>query len=127
MSTLRTHKIRARGDLHREMSVPASYYAARGDEPLPVTVRLHTKFDRLGELRGIPAAERSEVQPKAIFLRAELAQPLVRNAVIIVEATDSFSEEREGYRLAVIEPPDGITVTANLTVMSQAQIDAELA
>jgi hypothetical protein len=123
MNHMRDIKTRARGDLHQRMSVPANYYAVRGAEALPVTVRIHTKFDRLGELKGIPAAERSDVQPKAIFLRSEVAP--VRNAFFVVDATESFSGQREGYRLGVIEEPDGITQTANLTVMTQAHIDAE--
>jgi len=124
MSSLRDIKTRARRDLHQTMSIPANYYASRGAAAVPVTVRLHTKFDRLGELRGIPAAERSEVIPKAIFLRSEITP--VRNAFLVVDAEQSFSGEREGYRLAVIEEPDGITQTANLTPMTAAQINAEL-
>lgn len=114
MNHLRDIKRKARRDLHREMSVPALYIAAPGDAGVPISVRVHTKFDAL----GIKDAEnglavRRESKPKLIFMRDELAEKGItpkRLAVVSVEPG-------EAYKLDNADAPDDITVTYFVTVL----------
>lgn len=96
-----------RRDLHNALQVPALYIATVLSEPLPVTVRIHGRFQRLGEIRNsdyFNAAEREDVSPRIIFMREQVAMP-ARNAVISVEAGEAYSIDRT-------EPADDISITA---------------
>lgn len=120
MTLLRDIKRQARRDLHEHMLVPALYLvpaAAPGtyEEPVNVTVRLHIKFDALGDMKGtnFHYAERQEVTPKIIFMRDQIDKP-ARHAVISVELG-------EAYRVDNILPPDDITVAAEVLRLSAAE------
>lgn len=96
------------------MKVPALYFrdAENGqilDEPLLVHVRVHTKWDRAGDMAGtnLSYAETQEINPHIIFMVDELAAP-VRNAVVSIALG-------EAYRIDNVKPPDDITVTAETT------------
>lgn len=120
MNSLRDIKRKARRDLHREMSVPALYIAVPGDAGVPITVRVHTKFDALG-MQGAESglAVRRESKPKLLFMRDELADAgivLKRNAVVSVEPG-------EAYRLDNADAPDDITVTFFVTVLTSNDAD----
>lgn len=114
MNHLRDIKRKARRDLHREMSVASLYIAAPGDAGVPISVRVHTKFDAL----GIKDAEnglavRRESKPKLIFMRDEMAEKgivLKRGAVVSVEPG-------EAYKLDNADAPDDITITFFVTVL----------
>ena len=119
MSRFRDIKNQARRDLHREAQVPAFYVAGQSGTPVLLHVRVHTKFEALGDLEGLTGmpAQRPEAKPKIIFMRDELASAeitLANNAVISVEAG-------EAYRIAFIMPPDGISVTAEVVALTPAQ------
>lgn len=120
MSALRDIKARARGDLHRTMSVPALYFSTPEAAHLDVTVRLHTKDGALGKLQGMDPATRVEVSPKIIFLLSEVSP--ITNSVVKILAAESFSGADEHYRIKTTQPPDGITVEAEVTLMSAAQV-----
>lgn len=109
-------KNRARRDLHSRMLVPAFYYGPLdGMVARAINVRVHTKFDALGDVKGTSFgyAERIESVPKLIFMREEI-EPVL-HAVIVISA-------EEGYRVNVIEPPDGITRTAKVTVLTAGDL-----
>lgn len=98
------------------MLVPAFYYGPLdGMVARAINVRVHTKFDALGDVKGTSFgyAERIETVPKLVFLREEI-EPVL-HAVIVISA-------EEGYRVNVIEPPDGITRSAKVTVLTAGDL-----
>jgi hypothetical protein len=99
-------KREARRDLHRELEVPALYIATSGDTPVPVTIRIHSKWDALGDQKGTSfnSAERAERLPSIIFMRDQVPAPR-RNAIVSVE-------RGEAYQLGYTQPPDDLTITA---------------
>ncbi len=114
MATFRDHKRRARRNVHKHMRVAAFYLADRNAVPVPCFVRVHTKFQALGDQAGtnLNYAEREDVTPRIIFWREELPQPS-RNAIISVEVG-------EAYQIDNIEPADDLTITAMVTRMDLA-------
>lgn len=99
------------------MRLPALYVAGNGASPLPVHVRLHTKFDALGDQTGtnLASAEREEIIPRILFMRSELPFP-ARGAIISVEPG-------EAYRIDHVEPADDITITANVIRLSKREAE----
>ena len=98
----------AREALHREMSRAALYYppeAATPTDAVLVRVRLHYKFDPLGDQQGtnFNFAEKHEVIPRVVFDRREVEPE--RGAVV------SFGGG-EAYELDTTLPPDDFTITA---------------
>ena len=119
---LREIKDAARRSLHQAMQVPA-YYIEDIDlpsDPVPCTVRVHTKQAPLGEVKGtsFDYAERHENLPRIIFLIDEVPAPRNLSAVTI---TDPATGVQEAYRVDNREPPDGITVSAMVTQMTAAE------
>lgn len=107
-------KRQARRVLHDTLKVPALYF--RDDEngnildaPIPVLVRVHTKWEKAGDMAGtnLSYAEVQEINPRIIFMVDEVPAP-VRNAVVSIAPG-------EAYRLDNVLPPDDITVTAEAT------------
>lgn len=115
MSRFRDNKRRARGDLHREMSVPALYISASGADPVPCTVRvwLKTENQMVGELSGFPSAERAEPEDRLRFDITEIAAPR-RLAVVSVETG-------EAYRIDHLYPVDLGYQTARVVRLSAAE------
>lgn len=114
---LREIKTKARRALHTAMQVPASYYETPAATPRLVHVRVHTKDDVLqGDLKGtnLNYAEREEVAPKLVFDRSEVANP-PRNGYVVITAS-------EGYRIGQTEPPDGITIKAEVARMTAQEL-----
>lgn len=120
MQAFRDIKRRARRDLHQRMRVPALYIATPGATPKAVHVRVHTKFEDSGDFseRDIGNALRHDKAPRLIFMIDELvaqgAYPLARNAIVSVEPG-------EAYRIGATEPPDDITITADVSPVPAAQ------
>lgn len=106
MASFRDIKRRARRDVQNHMRVPALYLASFDAVPVPCFVRVHTKFQALGDMKGtnFNYAERGDITPRIILWREEIPQP-VRNAIVSVEAG-------EAYYLDNIEPADDLTITA---------------
>ena len=115
MGSFRDIKRNARRDLHREMRVPAFYLSAPDAEPVRVNVRVHTKFEALGDQKGtnFNSAEMIERQPMILFMRDEIAQPK-RGAIVSVEPG-------EAYRLGVSSPPDDISVSVAVTALTPSE------
>lgn len=113
---LREIKAKARRDLHEAMKVPASYYASALASPVLIHVRVHTKWTEEGDLKGtnLNYAERETTTPRIVFDRSEVANP-PRNGMVIIA-------EDEGYRIGQTEPPDGITITAEVSPLSAADL-----
>lgn len=88
------------------MEVPAIYVDPRTRLYASVTVRVHSQFKALGDVKGTSFgfAERIDIVPELVFLREQGVHP-ERGGVI------SISDE-EAYRVDTVEPPDGITVKA---------------
>lgn len=114
--SFRDIKRAARRHLHQTMRVPALYIGSVGATPVPIYVRVHTKFADSGQAsdRDIGNAIRHEVAPKLLFMISELEsagidwRKLPRTAVISVE-------RGEAYRIDTTLPPDDITITAIVT------------
>lgn len=111
--TLRDIKMRAREALHNAMRVRA-LYVVEGQDPVICHVRVHTKADALGDMRGtsLGYAEHQEVVPRLIFWRDELDPD---NSAIVVVSAD------EAYRIDNVIPRDGPTVTVEVVSLSAAQ------
>jgi hypothetical protein len=116
--SLREIKEQARRDLHNGMKVSALYlseWPVEGEPvAIPCEVRVHTKFKALGDLAGtsLGYAETQEPVPRLLFMKDQVDP--VNQAVV------SISLE-EAYRIVLVNPADGITVTAEVTPMSATQ------
>lgn len=98
--SIRDIKRDARRRLHTAMAVPALYIPVTGATPVPVTVRVHTKFTAIGQLSGDPEwAERAEAEPHLIFLASEVPTPRAKTGVVSVEPG-------EAYRIETTDPVD---------------------
>jgi len=111
MGPFRQHIREARRALHDYMSVPAlcfNWPLPDGEEPKRVSVRIHDKITIVGDLKGtnFHYAERYDYVPRAIFMRDEIIPQ--RKMILTVEPGIA-------YRIDSVEPPDEITITANLT------------
>lgn len=113
--SLRAIKAKARTDLHQAMQVPAYYLPARGSDPLPISVRVHTSFKALGDLKGtsFSYAETAADVPQLIFWREQI-EP-ANKALVVISAT-------EGYMVDNSDPPDGLTITARVRSLLAAEM-----
>lgn len=115
MPGIRDIKRAARQRLHDHLAVSALYIPVTGATPVPVTVRVHTKFNMASG--GTPEwAERAEAEPKLIFRASELpANGLRTKAVVSVEAG-------EAYHIEAADPVDDAGyVRARVTRLAAAQ------
>lgn len=99
-------KRRARQTIHDELKEWAWYVPASGDAPVPVSVRLHLRFDALGQLISSAFAERADMSPRIIMLVAQV-QPSRRGYVV--------TQDMGAYAVDYIHPPDDITITAEVS------------
>ena len=113
MRAFRETKRQARRQLHEHLSEPALYLTDTSAEPQSCTVRLHLKFDELGELLRGGFAERQEIAPRIVFL-SEQVQP-ARNGIVI-------TQDMGAWRVDNDLPPDDITITAEVVRLTKSQI-----
>lgn len=113
--TFRQQKRQARAILHDVMSEVVIYIAMQGAELQTPTVRLQLKFKETGDLRRAGFAEQIEQTPKVIFLGSILVPS---KASIIV--TDS----QGAYYLDRVNPPDDITVAADVSPLPVSKYEA---
>lgn len=115
MSRFREIKRRARGDLHREMSVPALYFALPTSDPVACSVRIWFKGDpqMQGNLPGFTGAERAEPEDRIRFDLAEIPK-LTQHGVVSVDSG-------EAYRIALIYPADQGYASARVIRLSAAE------
>lgn len=119
--SIRDLRDRARKQLHDTLSVPALYYPLDRDAETigtSCTVRVHRKQASFGDMTGFDydPAERVEIVPEIVCLAAEV-NPL-RGGVFSLAAD-------EVYQVETVFPRDGITITAQVSRRSAAQIAAD--
>lgn len=116
--SFRDIKFAARRVVHDTMAQPAMFYSDPGtSEPVAITARPHSKRGQIGDLAGtnLNYAEDFDRKERVIFWRDQLAPiPGVIDTVpprgaLVIFATD------EGYFVDSVEPPDGQTITAEVT------------
>lgn len=112
MNPYRDLKRRARRQLHAHMSEPVWFLETADSDPVLTTVRLHFKFDRLGELLRGGFADRQEELPKLIFMGVK-----PRRGSLVV------TEDMGVYRVDNASPPDDITVTAEVVKLTPSQLE----
>lgn len=110
----------ARRALHDHMARPATYYLASGVLSGLCHVRIVENPVKTGDLAGtnLSYAEVQEVRIRVIFDRDELTSlgvNLARNDRVILAAD-------RGYVLDNILAPDGLTVSAEATRMTAAEL-----
>lgn len=110
MASLLERKLKARGQLHARLRVPATYYPSgecRTSREL-VHVREHYRFQTVGGLTANVSsyAEREEYRDPVLVFDAREVSPVV-NAVAVL-STGAV------YRVIATQPPDGFTVTADV-------------
>lgn len=118
MSDLREIKREARRALHDLMAIPMQYYSAPGEQPVEVRARLHYKFTLIGDDRSMGWAEIHSINPRLIFLPAELPEgvTLERGAILYVQPG-------EAYRIDNTDPTDDISVTVSVARLSKDQYE----
>lgn len=109
----RDQKREARRVVHETMQIQAMYHGDAG-VVTPVNVRLHTKFDAIGDDRSMGWAEMQVARPRIIFMIEDGVRPK-RNGIVFVQAGEAYSIDN-------VLPPDDITLTAEVTRMSTAQL-----
>ncbi len=116
MSSFRDIKRKARRDLHERMRVAALYIESPDAEPRPVTVRIHTKFDTLGDQKGtnFNSAEREDVIPRILFWREEVPSPK-RLAIVSVASGEAYSVD-------AVLPPDDLTISAHVVQLHASEM-----
>lgn len=116
MSVFREHKRRARQQIHNRLAEPALYLSAPDAVPVPVTVRLHLRFDTLGELLTVSAgfADRQELTPRIIFWNDQGVAP--RNNGIVI------TRDLGAFRIGSDCAPDDVTTAAQVAQVSDTQL-----
>lgn len=113
MSNIRIIKDKARTRLHARMKVK-TFCFANGPEGSyeKVFLRVNSKDENIGDLQGIGPgyAERRETIPKLIF-RVDEHIPKRKNIYSV--------GPEEAYEVDMIDPRDGITITAIATRLSK--------
>jgi hypothetical protein len=112
MADIQVIREKARRALHQAMKRPASYYQDPdvNSAPILVHVRPHSESGRTGDLKGtrLHYAENLDRFYRVLFFREEVEVPK-RGALLVLSET-------EGYVIDTVELPDGLTVTANVSV-----------
>jgi len=115
---IRDLKNKSRTALHTAMSVPAIYVDADAVPPVEATcsARVHDRTRAFGDMAGFDYApvERMTAVPEIVSLAAEVSP--VRGGIFSIAAD-------EAYEVETVMPPDGITVTSQVTRMKQSEID----
>lgn len=116
--SFRDIKFAARQVVHDTMAQPASFYAIPStSEPAFITARPHSKRGQIGDLAGtnLNYAEDFDRKERIVFWRDQLLLiPDVPGSVPPRGALVIFSAD-EGYFVDSVEPPDGQTITAEVT------------
>ena len=108
--------------LHQAFKVQALYIPTPTADPIPIYVRVHTKWQSVGPSGGEQdAPERQEITPRVLFMLDELSAQnaiLVRGGVISVERGEAYSLDHP-------EAPDLISVKWIVTqVQNRDRLDA---
>lgn len=109
---------RARRALHSTMSVPAVYHSPDRLTTVECTVRVHDRQKAFGDMTGFDydPAERLASVPEIVTLADEVS--MSRGGVFSLAAD-------EQYQVETVMPPDGQTVTAQVSRRSASKVAAE--
>ncbi len=109
---------RARSTLHSTLSVPATYHSPDRQTVVECTVRVHDRQKAFGDMTGFDydPAERVESVPEIVTLAEEVT--MSRGGVFSLGAD-------EQYQVETVMPPDGLTVTAQVSRRSASKVAAE--
>lgn len=113
MASFRDIKRRARRQLHSHMADRVLYVPTLQGVPHPATARLHLSFDALGEMRRAGFAEQQEYNPEIVFMASETVPR--RDGCVI-------TEDMGVWRISSTMPPDDITITAEVSRLSESQV-----
>lgn len=115
MRTFRDIKRQARETIHTRLSEPALYFADENAAPVAITVRLHLKFDALGELLTVSAgfADRQELTPRIVFWNSQIEPE--RNGIVVTRDLGAYNIETD-------VAPDDVTTTAEVSKLSKSEI-----
>ena len=116
--SIRDLRNRSRKSLHTALAVDAIYVDLDTNEATPCSVRVHTRTAAFGDMAGFDyaPAERMTPVPEIVVLASEV-QPKQRSGAFSIAAD-------EAYEVEIVMPRDGITITTQVTRMSQSEIDA---
>jgi len=98
--SFRQAKRQARAQLHEHLAFPVWYFPTVPGTAEYRTIRLHKKYDPLGELLRGGFADRQEIIPKAVFSLSE--GDVERHGVIITDNEGAYSIDN-------LLPPDDTT------------------
>lgn len=98
--------------VHRTMQIPVTYVL--DGSQTPAKVRLHTKFDAIGDDRSMGWAEIQATRPRVVFLLEDGIKPS-RGGIV-------FVQPGEAYYIENALPPDDIIMVAEVTKMTVAQL-----
>lgn len=113
--TFRDIKRQARQTIHDRLAEPALYFVDPDGAPVSITVRLHLRFDTLGELLTVSAgfADRQELTPRIVFMNAQITPS--RNCIVVTKDLGAYNIETD-------IAPDDITTTAQVTKFSNSAV-----
>lgn len=113
--SIRSIKERARRKVHATMADPALYRASPESEWVSVTVRIHEKWIKFGDLPGMDGAQVIDISPRAVFLVEEIPGGKPQRGAIVSIVTG------EAWRIGETDRADDITVTASVVHLSEEQ------
>ena len=114
MGSWRDQKREARRILHKTMEIESLYYVD-GLEPINLPIRLHVKFDAIGDDRSMGWAEMQVERPRIVFLSDYGVSP--KNGAVV------YIQPGEAYQIDSVLPNHDITVTAEVTRMTKRQME----
>ncbi len=114
--SIRDLKNKSRLALHDRLGFRAIYVDLDTRAETPCTIRVHEYNGSSGDMAGFDyaPAERFFEAPQVVILKDALVP--TRAGVFSVAADEAYSVE-------TVKPPHGITITINVTRMSQSEID----
>ena len=115
--SVRDLRDRSRMSLHKALSVPAICVDLDNATETPCSVRVHDRTQGFGDMTGFDyaPAERITTVPEIVVLASEITP---KRGFVFSLAAD------EAYEVEIVMPRDGITITTQVTRMSQSEIDA---
>lgn len=104
-----------RKPLHQRLAEPVWYLPTPTDTPVACTVRLHLKFDDIGQLAALQSgfADRQELTPRIVFMNDQVEPK--RNGYVVTKDMGVYQVNND---LA----PDDITTTAEVATVSDAKV-----
>ena len=120
----------ARQVVHDTFALPCIFYATSASTPTvdddTLTVRIHDKDKRVGDLAGtnLSYAETVERPTRAIFQTVDLdGRDIARGSMLVML---NYMGDIAGYFVDVVHPPDGLTLTCEVTPLSVSELSGRL-